>query len=153
MEDCCYRCGRIGHHRQECTEKVSKDHEYMVSRLCKRIHKDEQGIFPMFKVNKKMDLRTFPVRTHLININYYGAPQKLHFCFIQITSLENALRISTEYYFEEYYQVEALGRPTIDTGETEILKSKHHEINMRILQFRKTDEELMFYCKKVKYEV
>lgn len=66
--DCCYRCGKIGHHRQGCTAKVSKDDEYKISRLCKRIYKESQisGSSGMKNsVGKSTSLRDFPVSDYL----------------------------------------------------------------------------------------
>jgi hypothetical protein len=71
--DCCWRCGKLGHHRQSCSAKLSKTEENLITRLCKRIHKHNQGLDEnQSKITKPLqELRNFPV----INYCFWGAPQ------------------------------------------------------------------------------
>lgn len=59
--DCCWKCGKIGHHWQESTNVTPLD-EKKVSRLCKRIHKEAVGA----KMEQRLyhsiqQLKNFPV--------------------------------------------------------------------------------------------
>jgi len=61
--DCCWKCGRLGHHRQECIANVFQAQERSVRQLCKRMQKEFEISKKPIPFRRVAMLQNFPV-TH-----------------------------------------------------------------------------------------